>query len=468
MFRNNGFLKSLASIKLAVTLLALLILSLIVATTLESVYSTEAAQAMVYGSPWFSFLLGFLAVNVLSSALIRYPWKGHQAGFLMAHLGILVILAGSWATRAFGVDARISLAEGMASSQILENRPTFYFQEENQPYQIRPLSFPWFKPSPQHPCVYSPQEGVTVALDQFYPNAKGIVEGRPVDAGKGPSLATVHVKLEGSMANQDFWLFLGHPGMDRLVLGPAAVVLQKASHWNPSSFAGLSPNILALLLNNDGSLSYRIRRRSQWEPERSLPKGQAEDTGWADMRFTLVDFLPSALPETIYEPQPFGHQQSPQPALHYRLSTSTGAQEGWLSYDGSSSIHLGGRFFTLAYGEKQSELPFSLKLLKFHVGMNPGTDQPASFQSLVLVETPGKEMGAPITIEMNHPLKQGGYVFYQASYQPMDNGGYLSVLSVARDPGMELKYAGSLILVAGISFMFWFKKTLTIKDSVQA
>ncbi len=100
--------------------------------------------------------------------------------------------------------------------------------------------------------------------------------------------------------------------------------------------------------------------------------------------------------------------------------------------------------------------------------MNPGTDQPASFQSLVLVQTPGKEPGAPITIEMNQPLKQGGYVFYQASYQPMDNGGYLSVFSVARDPGMELKYAGSLILVAGISFMFWFKKTLTVKDAVRA
>lgn len=113
MFRTNSFLKFFASLKLAVTLMALLILALITATTLESVYSTETAKALVYNSPWFTLLLLLLAANVLASALIRYPWKRHQTGFVLAHLGILAILAGSWATRAFGVDARISLAEGM-------------------------------------------------------------------------------------------------------------------------------------------------------------------------------------------------------------------------------------------------------------------------------------------------------------------------------------------------------------------
>jgi hypothetical protein len=468
LFRNNRFFKFLASVKLAVVLMTLLIFSLITATILESVYSTEMARTLVYGSPWFSLLLLFLALNLLASALGRYPWKKHQTGFVMAHLGILAILAGSWATRTYGVDARISLAEGSGGSEILDNRPTFYFQEEDQPYQTHPLSFPWFKPSPAHPFIFSPQKGIDVALDRFYPNADRVIRGRPMGPEDGAGLAATHVKLEGSMANKDFWLFLGHPEMDRLMLGPAAVVLQKSSHWSPARLAGLGPNILALLLNDDGSLSFRIRHRGQWGKEKSLLPNRAEDTGWADMRFTLMDFLPRALPETVYEAQPFEPKHPPRPALHYRLTAAEGTREGWLGFDGSSTIRLGGRFFTLAYGEKQLELPFTLKLEKFHVGMNPGTTQPASFESLVKVEPQDGGEVAPVTIKMNNPLKYGGYVFYQASYQPMDNGNYLSVLSVGRDPGVGLKYTGSLILIAGIAFMFWLKKPLMANNSVQA
>lgn len=329
---------------------------------------------------------------------------------------------------------------------------------------MRSLSFPWFNPSPEHPSVFSPQEGVTVALDRFYPNAKSEMRGRPLGPGEGTGLEAAHIKLEGSMANQDFWLFLGHPQLDRLMLGPAAVVLQKASHWSASRLEGLGPNILAVLIEDNGKLSFRIRHRGQWGPKKDLADGEAEKTGWADMRFTVMDFFPRALPETIYEAQPFEHQQTPQPALHYRLASSAGTREGWLGFDGSSTVQLNGRFFTLAYGEKQLELPFSLKLHKFHIGMNPGTDEPASFESLVTVVRPDGVEGEPTTICMNHPLKQGGYVFFQSSYQSMENGTYLSVLSVARDPGVGLKYGGSLILVAGIAFMFWLKKPLAFRD----
>ncbi len=458
MPRINVIFRFLASLNLAVVLMVFLILSLIAGTTLESVYSTETARILVYGSPWFGFLLLLLAVNVLASALNRYPWKRHQTGFVLAHLGILAILAGSWSTRAFGVDAQISMVEGSGGSEILENRPTFYFQEESRPYQTRPLSFPWFKPSSDHPYTFTPAEGVTVVLDRFFSNANKIIKGSPVNSPEGIGLAAAHLKLEGSMANQDFWLFLGHPGMDRQILGPAAVVLQKASHWDPVLLRDLGPNILAILLKPEGRMSFRIRHRDQWGPEKALLANQPEETGWADMRFTLSEFLPQALPETVYEEMPLPRHQSSHPALHYRLATIAGTREGWLGFDGSSTARLGGRIFTLAYGEKQLELPFTLKLKKFHVGMNPGTSQPASYESLVGVEREGKEESAPVTICMNHPLKHGGYVFYQASYNTMDNGAYLSVLSVARDPGEWLKYAGSLILVAGMVFMFWFKK----------
>jgi hypothetical protein len=468
MFRNSRLFKFLASLKLAVIVITLLIITLVTATTLESVYSTETARRLVYDSTWFSLLLLFLGINVLASALIRFPWKRHQTGFVVTHLGILAILVGSWATRAFGVDAQLSLAEGSEGTQILENRPTFYFQEGERPFLSRPMNFPWFKPSPEHPNVFSPQEGITVSLDHFYPNAVRQTKARPARPEEGAGLPAAHIQLAGSMANQDFWLFLGHPEMDRLMLGPAAVVFQKASHWNPARLAGLGPNQLALLLETNGKPSFLIRHRGQWGIKKELVPGQALETGWGDMKFTLVDLFPQAFLEFGFEPQALQRQQTSRPAIHYRIATAAESKEGWLGWDGSSTVRLGERYFSLAYGEKQWDLPFTLKLEKFHIGMNPGTNQPASFESLVQVGAQGKAPEKPVVIAMNQPLKYGGFVFFQACYDKMENGRYLSVLSVSRDPGVWLKYLGSLVLVLGIAFMFWFKKPLAARDVLQA
>ena len=86
-------------------------------------------------------------------------------------------------------------------------------------------------------------------------------------------------------------------------------------------------------------------------------------------------------------------------------------------------------------------------------------------ESLVTVEAQGQE-GAPVTIRMNQPLKKGGYVFFQASYQDLGDDNFVSVFSVAKDPGVWLKYLGSIILVAGIAFMFWFKKPVLARTTL--
>ncbi|HKX12832.1 MAG TPA: hypothetical protein VJP40_06740, partial [bacterium] len=47
--------------------------------------------------------------------------------------------------------------------------------------------------------------------------------------------------------------------------------------------------------------------------------------------------------------------------------------------------------------------------------------------------------------------------FFQASYQLNPDGPDFSVLAVAYDPGIFLKYLGSLVMIGGISLMFYFK-----------
>ena len=102
----------LASLHLAIGLLALLAVVLAVGTVVESRMSTAAAQALVYRAWWFSGLLGLLGGNVACAAAIRYPWKISQVGFVVTHAGLLLVLAGSILTQQVGVEGQVFLREG--------------------------------------------------------------------------------------------------------------------------------------------------------------------------------------------------------------------------------------------------------------------------------------------------------------------------------------------------------------------
>lgn len=63
------------------------------------------------------------------------------------------------------------------------------------------------------------------------------------------------------------------------------------------------------------------------------------------------------------------------------------------------------------------------------------------------------------SIEVNHPLYFGGYHFYQHSYD--DQAGQYTILTVASDTGLNLVYAGYLMLGAGVLWHFWLRHIFT-------
>jgi len=60
---------------------------------------------------------------------------------------------------------------------------------------------------------------------------------------------------------------------------------------------------------------------------------------------------------------------------------------------------------------------------------------------------------------MNEPLVHGRFRLYQSSFQEPAHGREVSVLTAAYDPGRGLKYAGSLMICAGIFIMFCLRAT---------
>ena len=116
--RNRAF-KFFASVKLAVVLLAVLIVGAIFGTIYESSFDAKVARAYVYGAPWFNIWLILLGTNLAISALSRWPWKKHHTAFLVTHLGIITLLTGSLIGRIWGTEGTITLFKGDAPTNRL-------------------------------------------------------------------------------------------------------------------------------------------------------------------------------------------------------------------------------------------------------------------------------------------------------------------------------------------------------------
>ena len=68
-WQRNPVFQFFASLKLAVVLLAVLIIAAIAGTIYESSFDAKVARAYVYGAPWFNLWLVLLAANLTASAL---------------------------------------------------------------------------------------------------------------------------------------------------------------------------------------------------------------------------------------------------------------------------------------------------------------------------------------------------------------------------------------------------------------
>ena len=108
-------IRSLGSLTFGIVLVVILLILLALGTFIESEYSSSVSQFFLYANPWFHFLVALLALNLVASALLRLPWKRRHIPFLVAHIGIVILLLGCYLTSEFGEEAQITLPEGAVS-----------------------------------------------------------------------------------------------------------------------------------------------------------------------------------------------------------------------------------------------------------------------------------------------------------------------------------------------------------------
>ncbi|MCX6896092.1 MAG: cytochrome c biogenesis protein ResB [Verrucomicrobia bacterium] len=110
-----------------------------------------------------------------------------------------------------------------------------------------------------------------------------------------------------------------------------------------------------------------------------------------------------------------------------------------------------GRKFLMQLRPVRYYKPFSLHLVEFRHDKYAGTDIPKNFSSRVRVENAGNGDSREVLIKMNTPLRYAGDTFYQASFDP-DNQG--TVLQVVHNPSWLTPYFSCVLVSIGLLIQF--------------
>ncbi|MFM8314376.1 MAG: cytochrome c biogenesis protein ResB, partial [Deltaproteobacteria bacterium] len=318
-----------------------------------------------------------------------------------------------------------------------------------------------------------------VKVDEYFPYA--VVENnRLVSRSNEPVNPAVHltVRKKGQTdpeSTEKHTIFANFPEFSTLhgahskktTLGIKFRMEVPKSH-NPSlAIVGNQRGHLAFAQNAEGTqLFYRTQGKDgQTKAQGEIKPGVVTPTGWMDLQFKIQEWLPHSVDETVPRSIEYisGSGDNYLSAIHLTqprrgISSDSKSEEssGWWLFEGQGKLlNVGGRELFVQFTKKKLNLPFYLYLEKFKIGNDPGTTKAASYESDVIVKDASQGVERKANISMNEPIKYGGYTFYQASYSLEDGRPPVSVFSVNFDPGRQIKYWGSLIMVLGILVMFY-------------
>ncbi len=564
---SRPFLRALGSLWLAAVLLVLLLVAMACATVFEAQHGTERALATFYKSSWFQVALALLALSIVATLALHFPFVKHQFGFVLTHGAILLILAGALITREWGVDGQVGIAEGQTVSEFGVRQDSLTITRRSMPNRAVPTPedraevdlpgpvFGGFEPVEDLQGPELSWGDVRIAVKGYLPNRTrqrrivddnprlypavevawtGAESGEPIwvfadqkaeldstsiafrmvqssdewarlMAGEGleqtATDGTVKIEYEGAsfdvpLANclqktvplGDTGLtvrvlrYLPHavvgpdnkttsasdqpvnPAIEVEVVGPAGKEKRFAFSKFPDFrhgadlIKGLKLTFVAptagssapveVLSNTDGDLYVRFSREGAPVQTRKLQLAEPVESPWRERSFVVLQHFEHARVDWQFvaaDPE----AKDREPAILVEVSAGEDTQQLWLQKYSPGRQTLDGATYELVYGDKRIPLGFGVRLDRFRLGYYPGTRRPRSFESQITIKDPTAGGEQSRIVSMNHPTQYGGYTFYQSSYR-QGNGPTVTFLSVARDPGQAVVFAGYILMLLGM------------------
>lgn len=508
------FERFLASMKGAVTLITLFVIAMIIGTFVESYYGTSFANKLIYKSIPFMILQGLLFLSILIATIDRLPFKKRLTGFYILHSGLLIIFIGSAITYFAGIDGTVTLAPGEQSQEIMFNEDHIYIQNvDDKTKSDFPLPNSAFettldkKVGEIHFVKWIPYAGDKVKWKMSSTKGQSheyVLFNNDVSTKMIFSLHD-HTNIPSRVQNgpltvQYFPAYLSSCFDKGLFFWDSEnqkCILEK-------DMKNIKKEIISTIekysFKYNGKDYMFMPKMSTFPMDNNLTKNQESKLRIFDpIMFLAQPFLfifgdkmaipvkkekwvikdlnlkkPAGLPWMGLKLMMVkkGENEYPAKMPHYELpiqkdgkliegskkavAVKIGLDEYWLTDDEPLKLLIKGKRVMVGLGKRVTKLPFKLTLSKFEMKNNPGTMDPASYESFVQLFT--KDGTSNHHIFMNNPLKHQNFTFYQSSYFEADGGHFGSVLSVNSDPGRAMKYLGSLLLVLGSMIHYLLNK----------
>jgi hypothetical protein len=237
-WQRNTLFQFFASLKLAVVLLAVLIVGAIAGTLYESTFDAKVARAYIYGAPWFNLWLVLLAANLTVSAISRWPWRKHHVAFLVTHLGIITLLTGALIGRMFGVEGTITLFKGEPpNNKLLVDEHQLRVRDSDGIVKGYRAEFIHRPPTAQKPLdLGTLASGARLRVVEYAAAIDSKLNPRPLQTGGAPA---VHFTIATQMMGQklESWLLADDQQHGVFNMGLANITLKRGSAPAPTASA---------------------------------------------------------------------------------------------------------------------------------------------------------------------------------------------------------------------------------------
>ncbi|MFY0653164.1 MAG: cytochrome c biogenesis protein CcsA [Cyclobacteriaceae bacterium] len=408
------------------------------ATFIENDYGPISAKLLIYNSRWFEVLLFFMVVNFMGMIFTKRLYRKSKLNILVIHLALVIVVLGAALTRYIGFEGQMHIRTGKTSNVFLSTDTYLQLDAKqgeseisiDEKVMLSPLKSDLIEKTYQ-----LDKKPVRVVLENFYPNAKKVVEAS--ESGE-PYISIV---VGGRGGRRDYNI-----KESEYVILPGLGI----------SFGDTIRKQLVQIIRKNGDLQMRMPNAHE------NPHGPKEggDKFMPLKLMNLYSYQETSFMITKYEESgSIKYEPSSQGAAGGEevIRLTVNDQEVFIPRDQAKTISVDGMDVTLKVGYKPLKLPFSIKLKQFELERYPGSSSPSSYASEVVLidEENGVEM--PYRIFMNNILSYGGYRFYQSSY---DNDELGTVLSVNHDYwGTLVTYIGYFLLFASLIASFFTRKT---------
>jgi hypothetical protein len=504
--------RTLGSMKFAVVIIFLFMAMSIYGTFMESYHGTEYANRHVYKSWWFMGVQALMFLSITYATTLRLPPKKALYGFYTIHAGLLTLFIGSFVSYLVGVDGSLELVPGRPSNTIVIDEDVFKVKDLSSG-KVKIMKLPYgagintinkriddiiindFYPSASFQdkwVVGSPGDTsgsyllynenvsqkiqMSLASQSDYKSSLRMgplsVHYMPEALGNCFQQQSLSGYLIWNIKTQEcFSIESKNIKLDKTEKGAPAITynFEGKDHFFFPDFSPLPVNkdfskdsdsplrIFSRKLFQDKpnlfifgeSIAFYKKRKNKWYGEKF--KGEDIELPWMNFKIKKIDFKRGqyAVKEPIYI-KPIQENSKIVEGNTKAVSVRISGQDFWVTNEKPLTLQRSSKKIRLSLEKKTLKLPYEISLDRFKMDKDPGTENPASYESYVkLLDGRTDTASSSHHVYMNNPLKYDGMTFYQASYFPFGESDFGSVFSVNFDPGRPLKYLGSLLLVLG-------------------